>query len=87
MSELDFGPHERDFFVYQHMRTAVRDMQPGDDILHPKVSKVFDAQDQINRCLDRGIDQRRIVVGAALANIDAMNQLTLSMDAPFTEDF
>ena len=85
MSELDFGPHERDYYAYQHMLAAASVMQPGDDILAPKVSQVFAAQDQINRCLARGIDRRLIVVGAALASIDTMNQLMSLVDAPSPE--
>ncbi|HZL08021.1 MAG TPA: hypothetical protein VFC50_02400 [Candidatus Dormibacteraeota bacterium] len=87
MSELDFGPHEQDYFVYCHMQTAASGLQLEDNVLNPRVSRVFAAQDQINRCRAKGIAEGSIVVGAALANIDAMNQLAAHLDATSPEGF
>ena len=86
MSELDFGPSERDYFVYQHMKIVFANRLPGLSILDPPVSLAFAALDQINRCKSKGINEHRIKVGSAIADIDVINQIVMREDAISSED-
>jgi hypothetical protein len=80
MSELDFGPHEQDYFVYHHLKAASSVRQPQHNVLNPRVSYAFAVQDQINRCRAKGIAEGRIIVGAALADIDAVSEMPMRVD-------
>jgi hypothetical protein len=86
MSELDFGPRERDFFVYQHMlAAATKSLDAGSNVLNPKVSYGFAQLDQTIRCRDRDIDEKRILLGLFIADIDTMDQLLTPVDDFFEE--